>query len=133
KIAFIGLDDDGVADIWTLELKTSKWERITHDLHAERDLDWGEPGIAFNSDATPNGSYDLFLVKPEAGAEPVRIRPSDAQHGHPRFVPGTSQLLYSSDETKKWDVYEINVATPDDTPPPSTPETADVIRTAGAD
>lgn len=135
QIAFIALDTDGIVDIWTLDLESAKWKRVTNDLYAERELDWGEPGIAFSSDATPWSNYDLFLVDPATG-ERLRVRPSDAEHRHPRFRPGTSRLLYSGDESGKWDVYEVDVAAPANAGPGVTSENASDIErvpTAGSD
>ena len=121
QIAFIGLDEDGIVDVWVLDLHSGEWSRVTNDIYAERELDWGDPGIAFSSDATPWGNYDLFLVDPASG-ERMRVRPSDAEHRHPRFRPGTSKLLYSGDESGKWDVYEIDLAAPPDAGPSVTSE-----------
>lgn len=137
KIAFVALDADGVVDIWTLDLESAKWERVTNDVYAERELDWGQPGIAFSSDATPTATFDLFLLDLGSG-ETRRIRPTDSDHHYPRFRPGTSKLLYSGDEGGKWDVYEIDVSERAEPPPEEVTEAGaegeeDRVLTAGAD
>lgn len=117
QIAFVGLDRDGVTDIWILDLESATWRRLTDDVYSEREIDWGEPGIAFNSDATPLANFDLFLADPATG-ETRRLQPSDFDRRYPRFRPGSSKLLYSGDDRGKWDVYEIDVAVPAEPPVP---------------
>ena len=108
KVAFVALDRDGVVDVWTLDLESAEWERVTNDIYAERDLDWGDAGIAFSSDATTTAVFNLFLLDP-ASREVRRLTASRSDHQYPRFIPGTDRLLYSGDEAGKWDVYEIDV------------------------
>lgn len=117
RIAFIALDMTGVVDIWTLDLDDAKWTRVTNDLYAERELDWGEAGIAFTSDATAPGNFNLFLLKIDEGGGVERLTISAANHRTPRFAPGKNLLYYSGDEAGKWDVYALDLDAAPVTPP----------------
>ncbi len=109
RLAFVGLDDTGVSDLWVLELATSRYRRITHDLHAEKEIDWGKAGIVYSADATESRRYNLFLVDPD-DPTPRRITQADANHRYPRFTPEGDRIGFSGDDAGKWDVYFLSVA-----------------------
>src|ERR1700749_2323967 len=105
QLAFYGLDRDGKIDIYILNIteKDPHVRRLTEDLYAERDLNWGEDGIVYASDATESGKYNLFRIDPVTG---VRVRLTDAP-GDQRFplaLPGEA-VVFTSDANGKNDLW----------------------------
>ena len=109
KLAVVGLDASGITDVWTLELKSGKWTRLTNDSYAEKEIDWGPAGIVVSSDATETRTYNLFLLDPETGIQ-RRITHASANHRYPRFTPEGDTIGYSGDDAHKWDIYLLQVA-----------------------
>lgn len=140
KVAFIGLDEPGDTDVWTLDLKSGEYKRVTNDAYAEKELDWGKPGIVFSSDATETRLFNLFLVDPDTSAV-RRVTAAPGNHRYPRFTPDGETIGYAGDDEGKSDLYLLSVAaaTGGGTPPAADEkpkkETSEVekVPTAGLD
>lgn len=109
KLAVIGLDKEGVTDVWTLELATAKWTKLTNDPYAEKELDWSAQGIVYSADATETRHYNLFLVNPDT-QEVRRLTQAAANHRFPAFTPDGATVAFSGDDSSKWDIYQLSMA-----------------------
>src|SRR5262249_25525621 len=105
QLAFYGLDRDGKIDIYTLNLldKDPHVRRLTDDLYSERDLDWGEDGIVYASDATESGRYNLFRIDPENGTR-TRLTDAPVDQRFPVTLAGGA-VVFSSDAGGKSDLW----------------------------
>lgn len=108
QLAFVGLTDDGVTDIFVLDLESRKTTRLTDDAYAEKELDWGPGGIVYNADATEHGNFNLFLANPITG-KIRRIGWRDEVQRHPAWTPDGRAVTYSADGEGKMDVYLLPI------------------------
>ena len=108
SVAFVGLDDDGVSDVWVLDFRSGDYTRVTNDLYSERELDWGEDGIVYSSDATESRLFNLFLADPET-KESRRLTWTRWNQRFPRFVPGERKIAFAGDENGKMDLYVLSL------------------------
>lgn len=108
QLAFVGLTDDGVTDIFVLDLDSRKVTRLTNDAYAEKELDWGAGGIVYNADATEHGKFNLFVANPITG-KVKRIGWRDETQRHPAWTPTGRAVTYTADGDGKMDVYFLPV------------------------
>jgi hypothetical protein len=105
RLAFYGLDRDGKSDIYVLDLLEADphARRLTDDLYAERDLNWGEDGIVFAGDATESGRFNLFRIDPDNGTR-IRLTDSPVNQRYPIALPGEG-VIFSSEAGGKSDIW----------------------------
>ncbi len=107
QIAFVGFDRDGKEDIWI-----TSWDhpeirrRLTDDLFSEQDLAWGPRGIAYISDATGTGNFNLFLIDPESGWR-KRLTDSPFDDRGPAWLEN-GDLVFSSDRSGQVDLWALH-------------------------
>lgn len=107
QIAFIGLTEVGNSDLFILDIESKQVARLTKDVYAEKELDWGSQGIAYNADATEHGQYNLFHVNPTSGRI-QRIGWTEENQRHPAWTPDGKSITYSGDGKGKWDIYSTS-------------------------
>lgn len=113
SVAFIGLHRDGRRDVWIVDVEDGAIRRLTDDLAAERELSWG-PGpagseeastrIVYTSDATPDGSYDLFAMDPAQPTTTARLDPGPLDAEDPSILPDGT-VLYSMVDDERRDLW----------------------------
>src|SRR6185295_1635073 len=74
RVAFVGLDESGVRDIFVLTPRGSsggfELTRVTNDVYGERQVSWApDDSLIYNSDATGSGKYNLFKASMAAPGE----------------------------------------------------------------
>lgn len=71
KIAFVGLDKQGRANVFTLDGKSTdgnlRPKRLTSDEYSWKNLAWNEKAIYGQSDRTSNGKTAIFKIDPDTG------------------------------------------------------------------
>ncbi len=106
EIAFVGVGSSGQHDIYVAPLdRPSRARRLTDDFFAKKDLEWGPEGIAYASDATAHGRFNLFRIDPTTGVR-TRLTTGPSTDRHPVFLPDGG-LLFSSDADGKPDLWEL--------------------------
>ena len=107
-IAFIGIDLDGVRDVYVLDRGAAfpRPQRLTNDLWAERQLSWGRDGIVFTSDATEHRKFNLFRVHPERPGEVTRLTYEDRDEFDPLVLPDGRVFFVAYDHGRA-DVHEV--------------------------
>ncbi len=110
RIAFIGIDNEGVRDIYVVSGPASapKLVRYTEDLWAEREVSWGPRGIVYSSDATEHHKYNLFLL-PHDDGDPERLTTEERDHFDPRALPD-GRIVFVAYDNARANVHEV---TPD--------------------
>jgi hypothetical protein len=106
EIAFVGVASGGQHDIYVAPVdRPSRARRITHDFYAKRDLAWGPDGIAYSSDATSTGTFNLFRIDPVTGTR-TRLTTGPSTDRAPAYLPDGA-LLFTSNADGKPDVWEL--------------------------
>jgi hypothetical protein len=94
KVAFVGLTDDGQRDLFVADPATDQVVRLTHDVFAERDVAWGKDGLVYASDASADGSMQLFRLDPADPSDPERLTTGPYDHVSPTVLPDGT-VVYS--------------------------------------
>jgi hypothetical protein len=119
RVAFFGLDDAGLINIWVADLATGQLRRLTDDLFAERELSWtsdppsiyGVPmeaggdadgTIIYTSDQTERHAYNLMALDPATGAH-ARLTDEPADERQP-YALGHGRVVFVSDARGKNDL-----------------------------
>jgi hypothetical protein len=110
RLAFIGMDDKGVRDVYVLNLeagpKRLELSRITHDEHPEREVSWGPSGLYFTSSATGHGKFNIFKVADEASGEVGRVT-SEAEDEFDLAALPDGRLLFSRYQSGRANLYQV--------------------------
>ncbi|WP_224247743.1 M61 family metallopeptidase [Hyalangium gracile] len=86
SLAFIGINDEGIRDVYVLNLEQgpdARPRKLTDDMYAERQITWGPSGIIYTSDATSHRFYNLFRVKPDVPGAPERLTSRESDEADP--------------------------------------------------
>lgn len=109
RIAFIGISDDGVRDVYVVDLEAG-WDapplQVTNDVYSERQLSWGPTGIIFTSDATSHRYYNLFRVRPEAPGQTERLTTQETDEADPLHLPD-GRIFFVAYSSTGSDLHEL--------------------------
>jgi hypothetical protein len=108
-LAFIGIDDAGLRDVYTLKLAdgpNAKPQKLTDDIYAERQLTWGPGGIIYTSDATSHRFYNLFRIKPDAPGQPERLTSEAQDEADPVALPD-GRVFFVTWHNSSSDLHEL--------------------------
>ncbi len=109
RVGFVGLDSEGIKNVYVLEPGEENGEysvrQLTDDYYAQRQVTWARDGIVFNSDATEQGRYNLFLADVDQG-EITRLTVEASDHFDPRALPD-GRLLFTSYSNGRADLHEV--------------------------
>ncbi len=108
-LAFIGINDAGVRDVYALDLKAGPDAaplKLTDDVFAERQLSWGPAGIVFTSDATSHRKYNLFRVRQDAPRQVERLTSEDRDHADP-LVLADGRVFFTAFNNSSSDLHEL--------------------------
>ena len=109
SVAFIGIDDRGVRDVYVLKLESPEEEplvKLTNDEFTERMLTWGPSGIIYNSDATGHRFFNLFRVRPEAPLQAERLTTEERDHNDPEALADGRVYFVAYDQSHS-NLYEL--------------------------
>jgi hypothetical protein len=109
RIAFIGISDVGVRDIYVLNLEEGRGAkplRVTDDVFTERQLSWGPSGIIFTSDATSHRNFNLFRVRPEAPGQVQRLTSQETDEADPLHLPD-GRIFFVAYTNSSSDLHEL--------------------------
>lgn len=110
----------GKAEIWTLNLATSKWEQVT-DTGGAHDPRWSSSGDMLAFSIQQGGKSDVY-VELEPDGKPLQIS-TDGVSRAPAWSPDGKTLAYICGQGAKFDIWAVNVdRAPDDTLRVSTPK-----------
>ncbi|XXF76054.1 tolB protein precursor protein [Myxococcaceae bacterium GXIMD 01537] len=110
KLAFIGISDEGVRDVYVLDLeKDAKAPpvRMTNDVYSERQISWGPSGIIFTSDATSHRNYNLFRVRPDAPGKVERLTSQETDEADPLHLPDGRIFFVAYSNGSTSDLHEL--------------------------
>lgn len=112
--------DDGITDLYTVEVATGTVEQLTDDRHADLQPVWSPDGetIAFVSDRGEGSDFDTLAYSPlvlsllTVDSGQVRTLPvfDDAKHINPQFAPDGKSLLFIADPEGVSDLYRLELA-----------------------
>jgi hypothetical protein len=101
KIAFVGLDKQGRANVFTLDGTSSdsdlRPKRLTSDQYSWKNLAWNESAIYGQSDRTADGKTAIFKINPDTG-EFTQITYSAANQSEPDHA-SSGELVFTSLES----------------------------------
>lgn len=104
RIAFAGLSAGGVLDLFLASPsaggRPGRYDirALTDDVYAERDVAWGPDGLVYASDASADGTMQLYALDPDvAGAVPERLTTGATDHVSPTVLPDGT-IVYSAFE-----------------------------------
>ncbi len=108
RIAFIGIDERGVRDLYLIEPGADghSLRRLTDDLWAERELSFGQAGIVYTSNATSNYRFNLFGLDPDDDHGPAQLTYEDRDVLSPLHTHDGRTYFVAFDRGRA-DVYEL--------------------------
>jgi len=111
RVAFVGLDEAGVRDVYMLTPKGGGGDfeltKLTNDVYGERQVAWApDDSIIYNSDATGTGKYNLFKVKLSSPGTPERLTSEDRDELDPAVLPD-GRVLFTAYGHGSADVHEV--------------------------
>ena len=112
RIVFSGLTLAGYSDLYLLDLRSGRLERLTADRYEDRDPSFSPDGtrIVFASDRTsfgPGGARNLFVL--DLATRARRYLTCGAwQDDSPRWDRATGQIIFTSDRRGVFDVYVVD-------------------------
>ncbi|MFC1489727.1 BamA/TamA family outer membrane protein [Candidatus Latescibacterota bacterium] len=120
KILFCGIKD-GKLDLFTVNIQSEEYVRITNDYFDEFDPKWSPDGtkITFASDRVEapykytlnemNGSYNIYIMNADgSGAE--KITTSLFNDRGPDWSPDSENIVFTSDRNGIDNLYYVNIA-----------------------
>ncbi len=108
-LAFIGLAETGQRDLFLIPDVTDHTlsvVRLTNDVFAEREVNWGPRGIVFTSDATGHGKYNLFRTSAETPGTVERLTFEPRDELGPEMLPD-GRIMYVAYDAAGANVYEV--------------------------
>jgi hypothetical protein len=113
RIAFVGLAENGVRDIYVLTPRGTggpedyDLTRVTDDTYAERQVAWGpEDTLVFNSDATGHGKFNLFRAKLSEPGKVERLTSEARDHTDPEVLPD-GRIFFVAFNRGSSDIHEV--------------------------
>ncbi|HEY8211980.1 MAG TPA: tolB protein precursor protein [Myxococcaceae bacterium] len=114
RVAFVGLDDAGVRDVFVLTPKGNSGDfaltRVTNDIYGERQVAWApDDSLIYNSDATGTGKYNLFKARMAGLVSPgsiERLTREDRDDLDPAALPD-GRVLFTAYARGSADLYEV--------------------------
>lgn len=109
RVAFVGLDESGVRDVYVLTPRGNDFEltKVTNDIYGERQVAWApDDSLIYNSDATGTGKYNLFKVKLSSPGTPERLTSEDRDELDPAVLPD-GRVLFTAYAHGSADLHEV--------------------------
>lgn len=119
KILFCGIKD-GKLDLFTVDVKTEEYTRLTNDFFDEFDPKWSPDGskIVFASDrieapynftiGMADGNYDIFIMNSD-GTGIKRITSGQFNDRNPDWSPDSKNIVFSSDRNGIVNLFTVNL------------------------
>jgi len=109
RVAFVGLDESGVRDVFTLTPKGGDefdLRRVTNDVYAERQVAWApDDSLVFNSDATGTGKFNLFRASLATPSKVERLTSENRDELDPAVLPD-GRVLFTAYAHGSADLHE---------------------------
>ena len=111
RVAFSGLSEDGVSDLYLFQMSTGQLSRLTTDHYEDLDPTWiSDHAIVFSSDRAPggdDGARNLYRIEDGGGA--VTPLTSGAWLDEsPRWDPERKRIYFSSDRDGAFNLYSVD-------------------------
>ena len=112
RVAFSGLSKGGISDLYLVELRTGKLQRLTDDPYEDLDPTWlgDDRSLVFSSDRAAGGAHgamNLYRVALPTGQ--VRALTSGAWRDEaPRWDAEAGRVVFSSDRAGTFDIYSVD-------------------------
>jgi len=119
RILFCGIKD-GRLDLFTVNVETLEYTRITNDIFDEADPRWSPDGskIVFSSDrleppfeytiSEMKGNYDLFIMNAD-GTRVRRITTDPFNDSAPDWSPDGTKIVFTSDRNGITNLYYVDL------------------------
>ena len=112
RIAFNGLSNGGISDLYLLDLDTHRLTRVTEDRYEESDPAWlpGGDALVFSSDRAPGGDEGMRNLY-RIGLADRRITPLTSGawvDEAPRWDPEIGRILFASDRDGSFNIYSVD-------------------------
>ena len=113
-IAFSGLTLSGYSDLYLLDLRSGRLDRVTSDRYEDRDPSFSPDGtrLVFSSDRTAHGadgSRNLFVL--DLATRSVRyLTYGRWRDDSPRWEQESGRIVFTSDRGGVFDVYSVDSA-----------------------
>lgn len=108
RIAFVS-DRAGRAkpQLYVMDLRTRKTQRITFEGSENAEPSWSPTEDLLVYSSLRGGVYQLYTVKPEAGATPTPVTKDLSHHESPQWSPDGNQIIFSKRDGKLHQIYAI--------------------------
>lgn len=112
RVAFSGLGNDGISDLYVLQLPSGTLTRVTDDRYEDADPTWLPDGrsLVFSSDRGVDGAAgtrNLFRVALD-DRHVVPLTAGDWRDESPRWDPATGRVLFVSDRAGTFNLYSVD-------------------------
>lgn len=112
RVAFSGLSNGGVSDLYVVDLPGGKLTKVTDDRYEDLDPTWlpGGESLVFSSDRTPGGdegAKNLYRVA-VTGGEPTPLTHGMWLDETPRWDAELGRVVFSSDRDGTFNLYSID-------------------------
>lgn len=106
RIVFVS-DRTGKPNLYVMDLRTRNAQRITFEGSENAEPSWSptEDLIAYSS--LRGGVYQIYTVKPQAGAQPTPVTSDLSHHESPQWSPDGNQIIFSKRDGKLNRIYAI--------------------------
>lgn len=110
ELAFASGSLTGFRDLYIVSIPGARTSRLTENPSADNTMpSWSPDGtwVALASDQADN--YDIYIMKADRSAEPIRLTTHWGPDVHPAWSPDGSQIAFESKrEEGHWDIWIIN-------------------------
>jgi Tol biopolymer transport system component len=110
RIAFVGRDSEGGADIFSMDPDGSNISNLTNSPGQDEDYpEWSPDGsqIAYQAFVN-NENWELFVMNAD-GSKPVQLTSvTNGWNWQPSWSPDGTQIAFTSNRTKFWNIYVTN-------------------------
>lgn len=111
-LVFSGVTEDGYCDLYTVELATRTFTRLTRDVYGDKDPSWSPDGgeIVFSSDRGEFGEegYDNLFVFDISKGEIEQITFGPHNDLNPSWLPDGKKVVFSSDREDAFDLFLLD-------------------------